>query len=165
MTGSIGSINIKESKPLALDNFILTNEFKTSIMHNHDSMQIDCEDHDNAFMADNPFELVDDVKPGFRQQTTDCALNKVNGPFTATQSNKGLQSLLGATKIYDDSLSDSKNKDQEHQENIVTVFSFEAEMQENNEHHFEGLSGIELDRCNAKNFKPKKQKRQRIVQF
>ena len=66
MTGSIGSINIKESKPLALDNFILTNEFKTSIMHNHDSMQIDCEDHDNAFMADNPFELVDDVKPGFR---------------------------------------------------------------------------------------------------
>ena len=32
-------------------------------MHNHDSMQID-EDHDNAFMEDNPFEITDEnLKP------------------------------------------------------------------------------------------------------
>jgi len=55
-------------------------------MHNHDSMQID-EDHDNAFMEDNPFEVTGaNLKPVEHEQSTKLESQKIsNQSLTASQ--------------------------------------------------------------------------------
>jgi hypothetical protein len=148
MSGSIGCLNIKDSKHSTKRPNEMTKEesSKCFAVANNETMHMD--DPDIAFLVENPFDLADNLEDKVDDQKT-THLN-----LTASQTlSKPIKTSNSNDSVVEDSHKDAK---------MVTVFSIETEMADQNDsRHFLNISDVEEEKQSRQ--KIRKGQRQRLA--